>query len=91
MDSRCKFCGEPFDLDEFHGHKSPWEVWVKAFYRYGCGAVDALFDELPPSKSTKCSNAPILNEEAMDAVGMIQELLGDDYDGACTMIDDHVR
>jgi hypothetical protein len=88
MDSRCKFCGEPFDLDEFHENDWPWDQWVKAFRNFGCGAVDALFDGGIPSESCRCKNEPLFDDEKLEGIGLINELLGDDTDGACTMIED---
>lgn len=91
MDNRCKHCGEQFDLDEFHGDKWPWNKWVKAFNRFGCGAADALFDGRAPAESIKCTREPLFDDTKMDGIAMIQELLGDDIDGACTMIDDLIE
>lgn len=88
MDSRCRHCGEPFDLDEFHGGDYKWQSWVKAFNKFGCGAADALFDGLSPADATKCRHAPIADEEKLQGIGLIQDLLGDDIDGACSMMDD---
>jgi hypothetical protein len=88
MDSRCRHCGEPFDLDEFHGGDYAWSTWVKAFKNHGCGAVDALFDGMSPSSSTKCTREPTMDEETMDKINIVHDLLGDDYDGACSMLED---
>lgn len=90
MENRCRHCGEPFDMDEFHDGQWPWEQWAKAFTRFGCGAVDALFDDQTPQASSKCKNEPVLQDEDVDAIGVIQDMLGDDYDGACSMILNHV-
>lgn len=91
MDSRCKHCGEPFDLDEFHGQEHAWSSWVKAFKKHGCGAAEAMFDGLSPAQSTKCIHAPIFDKDQLDGIALIHDLLGDDIDGACSMMDDHFR
>lgn len=90
MDSRCKHCGEPFDLDEFHGQEHAWGSWVKAFRKYGCGAAEAMFDGLSPAQSTKCTHEPIFDKEKLEGIGLIHDLLGDDVDGACSMLEDYM-
>ena len=91
MDILCKHCGEPVDADEFHeAERGTWRAWVAAFQRYGCGAVDALFDGGAPGDSVKCNAAPVLSPEALEAVELIGEMLGDDIDGAACMMADHV-
>ncbi len=51
-------------------------------------AAEAMFDGLSPSQATKCTHAPIANEETLQGIGLIHDLLGDDIDGACAMMDD---
>ena len=89
MDLRCRHCGEPFDVDEFHGQETgTWKEWVTAFRRNGCGAVNACFDGLPPIDSEPCLNSPIVADEALDCIGILDALLGDDVDGLSSMTED---
>jgi len=58
FDVHCKYCGEPWDNDEFHGcvedkHFDSYQKAVKAFISFGCG-----FRE-----HTKCS-AEMVDENA---------------------------
>jgi len=90
MDIRCKFCGEPIDTDEFHGaERGTWQEWTAAFRQFGCKAVDAMFDgEEPAAVTQRCSEEPILNDEAMMAVEVFTDLLGDDVDGLASTLED---
>jgi len=89
MDLRCRHCGEPFDVDEFHGQEvGTWQEWVAAFRRNGCGAVDACFDGLKPKESEPCLNSPIVDNETLDAIGILDAMFGDDVDGLSAMTED---
>tara|TARA_R100000329_G_scaffold7340_2_gene8884 strand:- start:728 stop:1003 length:276 start_codon:yes stop_codon:yes gene_type:complete len=89
MDLLCRHCGEPFDVDEFHNQEiGTWKEWVFAFRRNGCGAVNACFDGLTPGESQPCLESPIVDDEALDRIGILNALLGDDVDGLSSMMDD---
>ena len=89
MDLLCRHCGEPFDVDEFHNQEiGSWKDWVAAFRRYGCGAVNACFDGLTPGESEPCLKSPIVDDESLDRIGILNALLGDDVDGLSSMMDD---
>ena len=93
MDIRCRFCGEPIDADEFHSSDNgTWKEWITAFTRYGCPVVDALFDDdSPRAVTTSCKQEAILNDEAMIAIEVATELLGDDIDGLAVTIEDAIN
>ena len=89
MDLRCRHCGEPFDVDEFHGQEvGTWQEWVAVFRKNGCGAVEACFDGLKPKDSEPCLNSPIVDNETLDAIGILDAILGDDVDGLSAITED---
>jgi len=89
MDLRCRHCGEPFDIDEFHGQESgTWQEWVTAFRQDGCGAVEACFDGLKPKESEPCLNSPIVDNETLDAIGILDAMFGGDIDGLSAITED---
>lgn len=89
MDLLCRHCGEPFDVDEFHNQESgSWQEWVVAFRKNGCGAVDACFDGLTPGESEPCLESPTVDDVALDRIGILDALLGDDVDGLSSMMQD---
>lgn len=89
MDLRCRHCGEPFDVDEFHNQESgSWKDWVTAFRINGCGAVQSCFDGLSPRESEPCLDSPVIDDESLDAIGILDAMLGDDIDGLSAMTDD---
>jgi hypothetical protein len=76
-------------VDEFHGQETgSWQEWVVAFRKNGCGAVEACFDGLSPSESEPCLNSPIVDDEALDRIGILDALLADDVDGLSAMTED---
>lgn len=84
MDIRCKYCGEPWDVYSLHemgdyrgSGEFTYEQARKRFYRLGCGAFDP--------GSVKCDGGSYGNHEA---VGLLQELLGDDVDGLAALTED---
>ena len=89
MDLICRHCGEPFDVDEFHDQETgSWRAWVAAFRQNGCGAVDACFDGLKPKDSEPCLESPIVDDETLHRIGILDALLGDDVDGLSAMTGD---
>lgn len=75
MDIKCPICREPFDLDELHDVPgSTFDEAYAAFTRSGCGVV---FND-----GKSCGTR---RQHDLDAV---YELLGDDVDGAASIIED---
>ena len=89
MDIHCKFCGEPVNTDEFHDQDTgSWQTWISAFKAFGCGAVDAMFDGKLPKESVKCTSEPVVDEENLMGIEVLQNMLGDDIDGLAAMSED---
>ena len=86
MDLYCKHCGEPWELDSLHeiivaAKIAPdFSAARKRFYKYGCGAFDAV--------AKICQHPPVTNTTKIAAYSALQDLLGDDVDGLCSMEDD---
>lgn len=93
MDLYCKFCREPIDAYEFHDmtvedfnpryHKEidraggDYQAKVFVFKKYGCDALDGYNSNCKPSdKVDPCIEA-------------VYELLGDDTDGAASILEDY--
>lgn len=80
MDVYCKFCNEPVDVYEFHDIAEEQEVTYDdvyaAFRTSGCEAL-----------GSKHNGSAIDRERAMK-LDALYDLLGDDVDGAASMIDD---
>jgi hypothetical protein len=76
MDTRCRNCGEPYEIDYFHDvaeeHGTSFEEVRADFSRRGCVAVGG-----------KCSS-----NKAHPAIGELTDLLGDDIDGLASMLED---
>lgn len=89
MDVRCKHCGEPWSIDEFHeGEFGTFEQWSAAFLEHGCGAMDALYDGMEPSDSVRCIHSPIVDEETREAIEIMTDLADShDMDGLASDID----
>jgi hypothetical protein len=93
MDLLCPKCGEPWDNDELHevtldevneclnDHGLPsidgvsYHIASKLFRSYGCEVFG-------------CSHGAALPKESLELVAMTYDLLGDDMDGAASMLDD---
>lgn len=89
MDIRCKHCGEPIDTFEFHDHETgAYQDWVNCFKINGCGAVDAMFDGERPQDATKCKDAASVGDFELEAIEILQDMLGDDIDGLTSMTED---
>jgi hypothetical protein len=58
----------------------PFSVAKDLFYRFGCSVFEG--------KLVPCSNSPICNDYKLDAIDMLQDLLGDDVDGVAAMMED---
>jgi hypothetical protein len=80
MDILCVRCGEPWDTDELHyAAEESGRTWseVRAdFYARGCMALDG---------GQRCER--IVNPSTTAAYALY-ELLGDDVDGAASMLED---
>ena len=70
LDANCRFCGEPWDIYEFHDFPN-YNKAVKAFQKYGCGMFNADPDDL--DSASKCSN-PVINPQLAAIAGALQEL-----------------
>lgn len=92
MDLTCPVCGEPWEFDSLHDETAyrseaitpapePYSATfdrVRAeFQREGCEAL----------KSFGASHGPIQQNRA-DVAALAYELMGDDLDGAASMLDD---
>jgi hypothetical protein len=85
MDVFCSHCGEPWDIYSIHeivggsyNHKNV------QFQQLGCGAF-----EVPPVECqavTPEAGSPM--DTRAQAAGAMYDLLGDDMDGAASMLDD---
>lgn len=86
MDLYCSHCGEPWELDSLHeiivaDKIAPdFEAARKRFYMYGCGAFDAV--------AKKCQHPPVASRTKILAYSALQDLLGEDVDGLCSMEDE---
>lgn len=78
MDIKCKVCREPWDMDSLHdlvaeGRAANFDEAREWFYRDGCEAFGSSHGEIAANG---------------DAIGMLQELLGDDVDGLAALTED---
>ena len=82
MDIYCKHCGEPWDTDNFHNGTNSWHRLIKLFREYGCPVAEQAMDGLKPNEISleRCTNTPSVCPEALDAIEVTQDLLGDDVD-----------
>lgn len=79
MDIKCKACGEPWAIDSLHdlvaeGAAVDFDDARGMFYRDGCHAF-----------GQGCTS---VRYGGGSAIGVLQELLGDDVDGLAAMIED---
>ena len=89
----CKFCGEPCDMGEFRNGTNSCEKIYRLFKEYGCPIAELACDglsanEMLAEKLTKCNREPIVDEERLDKIDIIQDMLEDDIDGASSMLSD---
>ena len=75
MDIICPKCGEPWEFDSLHDAVMPFEQAAKLFRTEGCGVVFG---------NSWCDRGA----KSIPAVAAIYDLLGDDMDGAASMLDD---
>jgi len=79
MDIYCVRCGEPTDMDYLHDVAAEQETTfakvLAAFQTKGCEALG----------EPQCERRPSLRSEAMSAMF---DILGDDVDGAASMMED---
>ncbi len=80
MDIRCPKCGEPWDHDELHSMyqgslRLTYSEACREFRKHGCAAFGA-----------KCSQPPDVEKAAV--AGVVYDALGDDMDGAASLMDD---
>lgn len=89
MDIRCRKCGEPWDYDVLHEeaeyrvaegtageYGAVFSAVRRDFTKSGCAALSAYGPAL-------CSGGT-----AHPGIGVIYELLGDDIDGAASLLED---
>lgn len=90
MDVHCKFCGEPVDMNEFHNGTNSFQKIYNLFKEYGCPIADQAIDGKGAfeMKLKTCQHAPIVDDVTLDAIDAIQDLLGDDADGAASILQD---
>lgn len=83
IDARCRYCGEPMDVDEFHSMGASFEQAYADFRKYGYGAVDHYWSDKPlePCKGRDPSGKA-------ETAGVVMDLLGSDVDGAASLLDD---
>lgn len=75
MDIRCPKCGEPWDIDELHElDDMDFKTAYRKFQKVGCEVFDTDHGEV--------------NETAAALAQAAYEVLGDDVDGAASMLDD---
>jgi len=60
-DVYCRYCGEPFALDEFHNGTNSYDQLKKLFFEYGCPIADGAIEGLSPLQIplTKCDRKPV--------------------------------
>jgi hypothetical protein len=80
MDLYCSKCREPWDNDSLHdlveeGKFSSYDEAYKAFVKNGCEIFDSSHGEL-------------MDAGRQNLVSELYDLLGDDSDGAMSMLDD---
>lgn len=87
MDVRCRFCGEPIDTDEFHNGQDDFSRIYELYRKYGCPIAEQAMDGLASFEMTrtKCTRPPITS--SVDEIGVILDLMGDDVDGAASMLE----
>lgn len=93
MDIRCRFCGEPIDIDEFHNGTDSWSELIALFKKYGCPVADCAVegmsaDEVKLEVTERCGHQPCVSEEQLDAINVLTMLNGDDIDGLAANLDD---
>lgn len=80
MDIRCPKCGEPWDHDELHEQASldgrSYDDVAAEFRARGCAAFDGARCTVPA------------DSEMAEAAQTLYDLLGDDMDGAASMLED---
>lgn len=93
MDTYCKHCGEPWDTDSFHNSSKQYQRIYTLFRKFGCPIAEQALDDVHPTdmKLSKCEHKPILEPEILDAIDATQDLLGDDVDGAASLLDDFMK
>jgi hypothetical protein len=85
MDIYCPTCAEPFDHDELHSvaeeSGSTYAIVSADFRKRGCKAFEAAY-----GPQTHC--VPAENKGQANMIAEVYGLLGDDMDGAASMLDD---
>ena len=75
MDIICPICGEPWDAYELHDAPGGYQEASFMFRRYGCGVA---FNGKP---------CEAVNNEETEKAKVIYSLLGDDLDGASSIME----
>ena len=89
----CPHCGEPWDADEFHNGTDSYSELRLLFRRYGCPVAEQAIDglsasEIRESELIKCNRAPIVDNFRLDAIQIMGELAGDDFDAESAFLSD---
>ena len=84
MDIYCPKCAEPWDMDELHeavaaDYYPTFTEARKAFARYGCPAMDGRAKACPDT---------VIGHDMGNLISEVYDLLGDDLDGAASMLED---
>ena len=89
MDVYCPICREPWDMDCFHEQIKEDHPKLKSGKKY-----DAEYKKLTAkfrSEGCKCIGGTCtVTRKRSVAMGALYDLLGDDMDGAASMMEDHM-
>lgn len=93
MDVFCKHCGEPWDIDCFHNASRQFQKIYSLFRKHGCPVAEQALEDMHPIEMVlkNCDHKPIIEQDLLDAVDLTQDLMGDDVDGAASLLDDFMR
>lgn len=81
MDIRCPKCGEPWDIDELHGvydgfrSRIPFKTAYARSRKVGCEVFGTSHNSTP-------------DVETAQKARTVMDVLGDDVDGAASMLED---
>lgn len=92
MDIRCPKCGEPWDMDTLHEeaeHRQGNDVSSAVIsYETAYSAISADFRRRGCAAIT-CYGAKCSKQTADPVISALYDLLGDDLDGAASMLEDY--
>ena len=93
MDIKCPVCGEPWDMDELHeriAEQYPDQPW-RLDGKFEQSEYDRFYDEARLAFRTsgcKYFGTQHADTTADPAIGEIMDLMGDDLDGAASLLED---